>query len=232
MPSIFASTEDGTINKSGLTNWSNTRDASTGTSVSTTATGNGFGVNVVGSAGRGGGQGPYTLQRSFFSFDTSGISVTPANATLRLFGFINNSADIIAVKATFSTAFSPHLTTGGFDSLDFSTPFSSQISTWSTSGYNDITLNSDALAMMRDEDDLKIAVIEHDFDFSNVDPGTSTVIRTGFFFANNSGTSKDPVVEYTEGSTGYGNAVMGVASGNIAKVNGVATANIDKVIGV
>ena len=232
MPSIFASTEDGTINKSGLTNWSNTRDASTGTSVSTTATGNGFGVNLLGSAGRGGGQGPYTIHRSFFAFNTSGISVTPANATLKLYGFINNSADIIAVKAPFSTTFSPHLTTGQFDALDFSTPFSSQISTWSTSGYNDITLNSDALAMMRDEDYLKIAIVEHDHDFSNVDPGTSTTLRTGFYFANYTGTSRDPVVEYTEGSTGYGNAVMGVASGNIAKVNGVATANIDKVIGV
>ena len=32
--------------------------------------------------------------------------------------------------------------------------------------------------------------------------------------------------------TGYGNAVMGVASGNISTVMGVATANISKVNGV
>ena len=229
MPNIYASTEDGYITKSGLTNWANTRDASTGTSVNTTATNYMFAVNLLGAAGRGGGQGPYTIHRSFFAFDTSGISVTPASATLKLRGVSLNSADIIAVKATFSTAFSPHLTTGQFDAVDFSTPFSSQISTWSTSGYNDIALNSDALAMMRDEDDLKIAIVEHDHDFSNVDPGTSTTLRTGFYFANYTGTSRDPVVEY---SVGYGNAVMGVASANIGKVNNVATANLGKVIGV
>ena len=62
--------------------------------------------------------------------------------------------------------------------------------------------------------------------------GTSTTLRTGFYFANYTGTSRDPVVEYTAGSTGYANNVMGVASANIDKVNGVETANIEKVIGV
>ena len=57
-------------------------------------------------------------------------------------------------------------------------------------------------------------------------------IFTGLIFADNGGTSKDPKISYVEGTAGYGHAVMGVASGNIAKVNGVATANIDKVIGV
>ena len=39
-------------------------------------------------------------------------------------------------------------------------------------------------------------------------------------------------VDYTAAASGYGNAVNGVASANIAKVDGVATANIEKVIGV
>ena len=38
-------------------------------------------------------------------------------------------------------------------------------------------------------------------------------------------------VTYTE-VTGYGNSVMGVASGNIGKINGIATANIGKVNGI
>ena len=37
------------------------------------------------------------------------------------------------------------------------------------------------------------------------------------------------VVDYV--GTGYGNGVMGVASGNISKINGIATANISKVNG-
>ena len=40
------------------------------------------------------------------------------------------------------------------------------------------------------------------------------------------------LVTYEEAATGYGNAVMGVASANIGKVSGVATANVEKVIGV
>jgi hypothetical protein len=39
-------------------------------------------------------------------------------------------------------------------------------------------------------------------------------------------------IDYTEGSSGYGNDVNGVASANIGKVDGVATANIEKIIGV
>ena len=39
-------------------------------------------------------------------------------------------------------------------------------------------------------------------------------------------------VEEVVTPTGYGNAVMGVASGNISTVMGVATANISKVNGV
>jgi hypothetical protein len=48
-------------------------------------------------------------------------------------------------------------------------------------------------------------------------------------FADSSGTSDDPYIEY---SIGYGNDVLGVSSANISTVIGVATANIDKVIGV
>ena len=40
------------------------------------------------------------------------------------------------------------------------------------------------------------------------------------------------VVVEEEEAEGYGNAVMGVASGNISTVMGVATANVSKVNGV
>ena len=37
--------------------------------------------------------------------------------------------------------------------------YSSEITTWSTSGYNDITLNAQALADMRDDDKVYICLI-------------------------------------------------------------------------
>ena len=63
------------------------------------------------------------------------------------------------------------------------------------------------------------------------DSAPTTLLWTGVNFANQTATSKDPKIDYTL-STGYGNAVMGVASGNISAVTGVATANISKVNGV
>ena len=74
-----------------------------------------------------------------------------------------------------------------------------------------------------------MAVVDYDYDYLNVQP--SSIKVCGGFFADNSGTSKDPKIDFTE-ATGYGHLVSGVASANIAKVKGVATANISKVIGV
>ena len=39
-------------------------------------------------------------------------------------------------------------------------------------------------------------------------------------------------VDYTAGSSGYENDVMGVAAANIEKIMGVSSANIEKIIGV
>ena len=51
------------------------------------------------------------------------------------------------------------------------------------------------------------------------------------YFVEFSGTSTDPIIDYTAGATGYGNDVIGVSSGDIDNVIGVATANIDNIIG-
>ena len=57
---------------------------------------------------------------------------------------------------------------------------------------------------------------------------TSPEDPPGFSFAN----VVKAYIEVTYTPAGYGNSVMGVASGNISKINGVATANISKVNGV
>ena len=190
------------------------------------------------------------IARTFFAFDTSGITVTPSAATLKIYGFFRGTADVIAVRSAHSST----LTGGDFDLLHNAlTPlaasdgsgagtlagvsgltYSAQISTWSTSGYNDIVLNATARADMVSLDTFKVAVIDHDRDYLDVCAVGSSFIGAGMYFAEDggSGTSRDPKIDYTAGVAGYGNAVMGVASGNIAAVNGVATANIEKVIGV
>ena len=73
--------------------------------------------------------------------------------------------------------------------------------------------------------------MNYDHDYLDSAPGSSLGVtqQFGMQFADSSGTSNDPYIEYT---IGYGNDVLGVSSANINTVIGVAAANIDKVIGV
>ena len=89
--------------------------------------------------------------------------------------------------------------------------------------------DTSALTDIKNNNDFKFAVVNFDYDYNDTAPSGSNYV--GLRFANFSGTSSDPQIEYTV-VTGYANDVMGVASANIGKVNGVATASVSKVIGV
>jgi len=172
----------------------------------------------------------YNINRYFIEFDTSGISVTPTTAELSLYGFTNSAADLFVVKANFSDG---SIGNGDFDSIvgwstgaDNSsnvTKYSSEVTSWSTSGFNDITLNSTALSDMASVDNLKLCLIQADQDLPNNDAVT-VVQQTGFWRTTNT-----IHLDYTAGAAGYGHDVVGVAAANIGKVNGVATANIGKI---
>ena len=169
-----------------------------------------------------------SINRYFLEFDTSDISVTPADATLKIPGSTNATADFFAVKATFSDG---SLSGGDFDAIDGwsagsdnssnVTKYSSEVTSWSTSGNNDITLTSDALSDMVSEDNFKICLIQSSNDLENVE--ATVVVSTGVNLLNSLR------LDYTEGATGFGHKVLGVAAGSIGKVNGVATANVGKV---
>ena len=171
----------------------------------------------------------YSINRYFIEFNTSGISVTPADATLSIYGFTNGTADFFPVKATFSDG---AIANGDFDAIDGwsagadnssnVTKYSSEVETWSTSGFNDITLNSDALSDMVSEDRFKICLIQAENDLANSD--NVSVKNTGLW-----STFNVIHLDYTAGSAGYSHKVLGVAAGSIGKVNGVATANIGKI---
>ena len=146
--------------------------------------------------------------------------------------FTNGSADFFPVKATFSDG---AIANGDFDAIDGwsagadnssnVTKYSSEVTSWSTSGFNDITLNSDALADITNNDNFTLAIVENDSDFANSDQGDGA-------YDISVNLSVTITLDYTVAATGYGNDVNGVASANIAKVIGVATADIEKIIGV
>jgi hypothetical protein len=237
MPDL-APTMDGLVSNANQSSWANARDATSGTGFSTATSRTPFAVRASRTIARGGGYA-YSVTRSFFEFDTSGISVTPSDATLKIYGYVfNSAAKLFIVKANFSDG---ALANGDFDAmvgwsnsgvnnLSNVTQYSAEITPWSTSGYNDITLNSTALADMRDDDLVKFCLIQSTMDLQNQSP--TGELAAGVHFQEHTGTSSDPILNYTAGAAGYGNAVLGVASANIGGINGVATANIEKVIGV
>ena len=215
--------------------WATARDASSGT-VAATGTRDFLGVYAAHTAGRFGGT-LARVYRWFFRFNTTGISVTPTNATLKIRGNGSTTGDLIAVKSTQGDTPS----TGDFDAItgwssgadneSNVTKYSAEISTWSSSGFNDIALNSTALSDMASLSNFKLCLLNYDYDLKNVDPYSGTA-GNGMYLSEWSDSAFHPYLEYTAGATGYGQDVLGVATGDIEKVIGVATSDIEKVIGV
>ena len=224
MPTIFANSTDGSVGAA-TSLWNAVHDGSGGKQAFFTSAHRDTAVVA--------GFDDATIFRAFMSFDTSGISVAPASATLKIYGYGSySSADVIAVKSdAFGGDGGTGLVTGDYNNIDFSTPYSSELATWSTSSYNDITLNATALTDIKNNNAFIVSVIEHDYDYSNSAPSVGTNDRNGMYFDPYGGTSRDPYIDYTL-ATGYGNTVNGVASANIGKINGVGTANISKINGV
>tara|TARA_R100001443_G_C3313333_1_gene168293 strand:- start:7 stop:687 length:681 start_codon:yes stop_codon:yes gene_type:complete len=208
MATIYANTQDGYVARVNQSTWANARANSSGTAAS--ATGSNFfqGISGFAQAARGGGS-VYTIYRSFLWFDTTGISTNVDSATLKIRGFSQSGGDVIAVKATLNTGSlgtadfeeiegwdsSGTNGSGGGDMESSVTKYSNEITTWSTSGYNDITLNAQALADMRDNGTIHIALINFDYDLKDVAP-TDNTGRNGLYYANYTGTSRDPYIDY------------------------------------
>jgi len=235
MATVYAS-NSGYIYKYAAGTWAAIRGATTGAAYNAPSSGrNYYAMSVYHTGGRGGNV--YRVQRSYLYFDTSSITGTLSEATLKVYGYSQTSADIIVVKSdAYGGDGGTALASGDFDNLDFSTAYSSQVSTWSTSGYNDIALNATALTDIKDDDAFIVCIIEHDHDYSDSAPSSST-FRSGMYYDNYTGTSRDPYIDYTLSPTGYSHSVTGVDGAGSAhtflgKVNGVAMANIEKVIGV
>ena len=245
MPTIYANSNDGFSRKDSTTH-AGARDATSADSVTTNATQNSIYLYFK-QPGRGGGS-IYTVRRSFFYFDTSGITSTVSSATFNLFRTgLTPTGDAILVKSNafggdgltaLSTndhdafpGFSAGNTMSGnvTDYCDDTIP----ASIWDTSNaYNTtaINLNSTALSDMTSNDFFILAIIDFDFDYKNVDGAPVRANKLTHYTPDFSSTSRDPKIDYVVG--GYSNRVNGVASADIGEVNAVATANISQIIGI
>ena len=208
MATIYAHTNDGYVIRTNQTSWYNARANTTGTGSSSTTTGHSLAVSAYRVSARGGGYA-FNIYRSFFFFDTSGISADVDSATFKVRGFSQAGGDLIAVKsnsdietlgtADFGSIVGWNTTTdgsGGGDNESNVTKYSAEIPIWSASSYNNITLNAQALADMRDDDTVYICLLNYDYDLLDIAPTGYTSHRNGLYYTNYTGTSRDPYIDY------------------------------------
>ena len=214
MAEIYSNETDGYVYNYVTDTWANVRDTGPGSHVSSSAHYWSRSIRTFHTSGRGGDT--YYVGRSFFAFDTSGISLTPSEATLKIFGYGNGDGDVIAVKAT-----KPDLSTG-IVAADFDAiigfiagasmngnviDYSSRVGTWSTTAYNDITLNGTALSDMRSKSVFSVCLVEYDHDYLNSAPSGAD-FDSGCWFADEESTGKDPYIDYTPGVAAADNATF------------------------
>ena len=221
MATIYAHTNDGYVARFNQSSWSGARANSSGTSASSVQTSSTIGMSAYTAATRGGGT-VFHLVRSFMFFNTSGISSNVDSATLKIRGVTFGTGDVIALKATsnivtLGTADFEEIEgwnssgtdgSGGGDMESSVTKYSNEITTWSTFGYNNITLNAQALADMRDDNTVYIALVNFDYDLKDVAPTGFSSHRNGLYYANYTGTSRDPYIDYDLAATDTSNAIF------------------------
>jgi hypothetical protein len=223
MATIYADSSDGWVRSSNQSSWSNARTGAAGLGFSSTSSSAAFGISAYRTASRGGGHS-YHVYRSFLSFDTSGISTDVSSASLEIRGSSQTNGDLIAVKSNsdieslgtadfdaiegWSTGIGSTDGSGGGDNESNVTKYSSEVTTWSATGYNTITLNAQALADMRDDSKIYIALINYDYDLKDVAPVNYTTHRNGLYYTEYTGTSRDPYIDYTLAPVATDNSVF------------------------
>ena len=214
MATIFSGTNDGYVALGLGTSFSAIRqgDTSTGGVLSFDSNNLRDVIPVTSFHSTRGGPSSYGLRRSFFEFDTSGISDTPDDAVLRIYGFSQSSADVIVVRGEQGGT----LSTGDFDSFPSAAvtalgnsdgtgtgtfagisglTYSAELTSWTTSGFNTITLNATALADMVSLDLFKVCLMEYDHDY--LDIVGSGIQSVGFWWTEADDTERDPKIVYT-----------------------------------
>ena len=205
-------------------------EAARGATAGTVSTATQLSTAVSFSKLSGRGSSIYSFTRYFIDFDTSAITTTVTSATITIkSNSTGNSADIILVKSDAFGGGGSTLGSSDFDNLDFSKPYSDEVSSWNTNGStNTITLNALARSDIQSNNNFVVAIVEHDHDFNGTDTEFSELST---FIGIESGGS-DIHLDITHAASGFVHTVVGVAGPDLGEVKGVATANVSEVIGV
>jgi hypothetical protein len=177
--------------------WDAARDATSGTA-STPATNEQIKLAT--------GTGKYDLYRGAIAFDTSGITITPASAVLKLYGqgnFFGNNIRIVKGNQAATGDFDTDYVDGDFDQIVFGTPYSDEYAvssgTWTRSDFNEITLNAAALADIASLDSFELWVVAES-DYDDVEPSAATYSGPGWEgFNAGEGSAQYPRITYVAG---------------------------------
>jgi len=244
MPNIYSNTGDGRIQShytGSNPTWALSRDAATGTAVTTNESSDDTFVAVSRFGSRGGGANTYKVQRSFLVFDVSSITSTVVEVSLNIHGSNDNSGSIWGVKGGLPLI--GGLAVSQFDDIPgYSagnqmfgnvTDYTGIILTtsWSTNSYNSLLGTSSLRADIKSQSVITIVLTDYTYDARNDAPTSNGTVRCGGYYTDNTGTSKDPYLEIRL-ATGYAHPVNTIAGSNILKINAVEIANVSKIITV
>ncbi|MEF8879913.1 MAG: hypothetical protein V5A64_05940 [Candidatus Thermoplasmatota archaeon] len=182
---ITAMASDGYISHSD-SQWSSVHDASSGSSVSDSDEYYDSSIGVAEYSFS------YGITRSFFRFDTSGLpdDCTISSAVVKIHGYSNGGDSACIQESTWSTA---GLGTGDFDA--FTGEAFDTISSWSSSSYNDFSLNSKGIGSISKTGTTEFCVREYEHDYLDSAPSADYV--SGCYFAEAPIGGNPPVINIT-----------------------------------
>ena len=213
MPDPIYATNDGRAIHFSASGWVDARRSAT----ANTATISNQEVSSIEVAHITAGRGEqWSISRLFLTFDTTSISVSPESAKLNIRGYYNGNLDVIALKSDYSpdgatldiydygaitNAETPLTNSDGAGAGTLAgtsvVEYSDELTTWSTSGFNEIVLNADALSDIVSLDTFKVCVIDYDYDYLDIELGNGNTLRNGSYFSSKGGTTYDPYIDYT-----------------------------------
>lgn len=180
---------------------------------------------------QGGRSQQWSCRRSYLVFDTSVITGTLTDISLKI--YVNNiitssyTPDMI-VEAVTSPTLSTSLTTS--DWLPYSYGAVTTATALGNNTWNTLTLNGTGLSLAETENEITLWLRDNYYDYGYytnfTDPPGVGYIEYRYNYA-----SFIPYLEYTM-ITGYGQTVTGIIAANMSSVNGPEKASISKVLGV
>jgi len=212
MPDPIYATNDGRVIHFSSSDWVDARSGSPGNTADGT---NQNSTSIEVSHVTGGRGESWGISRLFLTFDTTSISVSPESAKLNIRGYYNGNLDVIALKSDYSpdsatldindylaitNAETPLTNSDGAGAGTLAgtsvVEYSDELTTWSTSGFNEIVLNADALSDIVSLDTFKVCVIDYDYDYLDIELGNGNTLRNGSYFSSKGGTLFDPYLSY------------------------------------